>query len=229
MWLEAQTSYSSSTSATFKQTHRLDCVWAVIGPRPTLICINLAGTCFLLALSVSEASSPAQRVGEDIESLQPLDGQRPVNLLHQQLFFPNHSPLSPLCESLPAAHSSALLFSRPSALQPNVHLSSLQLHLLVVCETQTCRPKWVNHGVYYTSRPACRPGYNRAELGQHTSFRELQLTTINVHSQELLQWINSLLQLNLTKVEQCGTGLVCDAPPSAVRPAPDHEQGAPFC
>jgi len=25
-------------------------------------------------------------------------------------------------------------------------------------------------------------------------------------SQELLHWLNSLLQLNITKVEQCGTG-----------------------
>ena len=29
--------------------------------------------------------------------------------------------------------------------------------------------------------------------------------------QELLHWLNSLLQLNVTKVEQCGTGYVLEA------------------
>ena len=29
-----------------------------------------------------------------------------------------------------------------------------------------------------------------------------------IHRQELLAWLNNLLQLNVTKVEQCGTGYV---------------------
>lgn len=34
------------------------------------------------------------------------------------------------------------------------------------------------------------------------------------HRQELVQWLNSLLQLNITKVEQCGTGYVASEKPS---------------
>ncbi len=34
--------------------------------------------------------------------------------------------------------------------------------------------------------------------------------------QELLAWLNNLLQLNVTKVEQCGTGYGCHSgPPTA--------------
>lgn len=42
-----------------------------------------------------------------------------------------------------------------------------------------------------------------------------QLSTANTHTdyflhcrQELVAWLNNLLQLNITKVEQCGTGYV---------------------
>jgi hypothetical protein len=34
--------------------------------------------------------------------------------------------------------------------------------------------------------------------------------------QELLHWLNSLLQLNITKVEQCGTGYACLDLPSRI-------------
>jgi hypothetical protein len=37
------------------------------------------------------------------------------------------------------------------------------------------------------------------------------------YSQELLHWLNSLLQLNVTKVEQCGTGYVLAEEPLAVK------------
>lgn len=39
----------------------------MIGPCPTSISINLAGTCFRLALPVSEATEAVQQVGEDID------------------------------------------------------------------------------------------------------------------------------------------------------------------
>ncbi len=35
-------------------------------------------------------------------------------------------------------------------------------------------------------------------------------TDLHWHRQELLAWLNNLLQLNLTKVEQCGTGYVLE-------------------
>ena len=38
------------------------------------------------------------------------------------------------------------------------------------------------------------------------------LLTIVQHRQELVAWLNNLLQLNITKVEQCGTGYVTLAP-----------------
>jgi hypothetical protein len=34
-----------------------------------------------------------------------------------------------------------------------------------------------------------------------------------VYRQELVAWLNNLLQLNITKVEQCGTGYVTRAAP----------------
>lgn len=34
------------------------------------------------------------------------------------------------------------------------------------------------------------------------------LTRIDTDRQELVSWLNNLLQLNITKVEQCGTGYV---------------------
>jgi hypothetical protein len=52
----------------------------------------------------------------------------------------------------------------------------------------------VNHGAYSIQ--------NLDELGNF--FNEMLMAMDN--RQELVQWLNSLLQLNMTKVEQCGTG-----------------------
>jgi len=48
---------------------------------------------------------------------------------------------------------------------------------------------------------------------QHTRTIRAKLLTFGICRQELLAWLNNLLQLNVTKVEQCGTGyaLLCSA------------------
>ena len=61
---------------------------------------------------------------------------------------------------------------------------------LVFCPTLSY-PRWVNQGATYEYK-ACL--YCRAPLTEDSC------------RQELLAWLNNLLQLNVTKVEQCGTG-----------------------
>jgi hypothetical protein len=41
-----------------------------------------------------------------------------------------------------------------------------------------------------------------------SNYRSKKLTWYSIARQELLAWLNNLLQLNITKVEQCGTGYV---------------------
>lgn len=60
--------------------------------------------------------------------------------------------------------------------------------------------RWENHGQSLARLCAHSPSI--ADTGHHRQ-------TANSHPprrQELVQWLNSLLQLNVTKVEQCGTG-----------------------
>ena len=79
-----------------------------------------------------------------------------------------------------------LLFLQELPLPTTIHHSKN----LVVCTKIPC-PRWVNQGATYKYK-ACLDC--RAPLTEDSC------------RQELLAWLNNLLQLNVTKVEQCGTG-----------------------
>lgn len=53
-----------------------------------------------------------------------------------------------------------------------------------------------------------------------------EMLTRYEYRQELVQWLNSLLQLNITKVEQCGTGYVSATPPPPTTACTRHPDEA---
>lgn len=84
--------------------------------------------------------------------------------------------------------------------------------LLISLPTTKSRSRWVNHGLCL---PPCCPVSTLpcliypSRLSQHRNSLRLSDAVANrpgTRRQELVQWLNSLLQLNITKVEQCGTG-----------------------
>jgi len=63
-------------------------------------------------------------------------------------------------------------------------------------------PAWKRQRHPSKIRIAHAPTTSRRINGHHTTAK------MGESRQELLAWLNGLLQLNLTKVEQCGTGYV---------------------
>jgi hypothetical protein len=60
--------------------------------------------------------------------------------------------------------------------------------------------------------------YGRIKVRFHVFYwKPGRQALIVLNRQELLAWLNNLLQLNVTKVEQCGTGYVCQKHSSHIR------------
>lgn len=109
-------------------------------------------------------------------------------LAQEAVFFleiPNASPLLPLFPS--RDHLTIQTCPRHKAIMGESRLADFSSLLpLPMFEIVTCRLSRVTR-----------------------CMRNLRLLTCDVNnSQELLAWLNSLLQLNMTKIEQCGTGYV---------------------
>lgn len=94
--------------------------------------------------------------------------------------------------------------------------------------------RWANQGQSQSQSQSRRASSTDAASGSNAV----------VHRQELVAWLNNLLQLNITKVEQCGTGCVRPLPRGALpglprahshtdsiqsRPVPDLRQHLPRC
>lgn len=95
----------------------------------------------------------------------------------------------------------AIVFGTPTRVhEPQQHPLCLQFHT-------TKSSRWVNRGSCSRRRVHTARGPGDPSPATATT------DECFAHRQELVQWLNSLLQLNITKVEQCGTGYVVDAPP----------------
>jgi hypothetical protein len=69
----------------------------------------------------------------------------------------------------------------------------------LAAKSRNIRPPWENRGAI-AQAPLLLLG-TRMPFSNH-------VLTLLLRRQELIAWLNNLLQLNITKVEQCGTGYV---------------------
>ena len=119
-------------------------------------------------------------VGDVLPRLaQTLMFSRLILLLHYAIKFQLQNNLS-----APLRNEGYTYFLRPSGIGTSgKEVKAETLHT-------AHRPKWVNQGIYRCNLNAVEDSSLKPSLSR----------------QELLAWLNNLLQLNVTKVEQCGTG-----------------------